>query len=200
MPMRLQLSCQGGADAGQQADGFRRQQGGGFFGIDDGEAARFAAAGGDLGQQPVRREADRDGDADLPLHGGGEAGQHDGRGRAMQRLGARQVQHRLVDRQRLHQGGQFVHQRADLAGGSGVFREIRFDDDRVGAGFQRLEHRHRALHAVDPSDIAGGGDDAAGAAADDHRAGLKLRPVALLDAGIERVAVDMGDGQVEQER
>ena len=128
----------------------------------------------------------------------GEAGQHDGGGGAVQRLGARQVQHRLVDRQRLHQRRQFVHQRAHLAGGGGVFFEVRLDDDRVGAGLQRLEHRHGAFHAVYTGDIAGGGDHAAGAAADDHRARLQLRPVAFLDAGVERVAVDMGDGQPQQ--
>ena len=59
--------------------------------------------------------------------------------------------------------------RAHLAGGSGVFREVRLDDDRVGAGLQRLEHRHRALHAVDTGDVAGGRNDAPCAAADDHR-------------------------------
>ena len=46
-----------------------------------------------------------------------------------------------------------------------------------------------------PRDVAGGGDDAAHAAADDHRAAGQLRPVALLDARVERVAIDMRDGE-----
>ncbi len=59
---------------------------------------------------------------------------------------------------------------ADLAGGRGVFAEIGLDDDRVGAGLQRLEHRHRAAHAIDAGDVAGRGDHPADAAADDDRA------------------------------
>ena len=38
------------------------------------EAARLVAAGGDLGQQPVGGQADRDGDADLALHLRGRSG------------------------------------------------------------------------------------------------------------------------------
>ena len=46
-----------------------------------------------------------------------------------------------------------------------------------------------------PRDIAAGQHHAAHAAADDHRPVGELRPVALLDAGIERIAIDMRDGQ-----
>ena len=80
------------------------------------------------------------------------------------------------------------------------------DDDRLGAGLQRLEHRHGRAHALDAGDVAGGRDDAALAAADDHRLVLQLRIVALLDRRIEGVAVDMGEmqlaelGMVEQPR
>ena len=59
--------------------------------------------------------------------------------------------------------------RADLPPDRDVFGEVRADHHRVGAGLQRLEHRHGAAHAVDPRDVAGGGDHAAHAAADDHR-------------------------------
>ena len=48
---------------------------------------------------------------------------------------------------------------------------------------------------MDARDVAGCGDDAPRSAADDHRPVGEFRPVALLDSGIERVAVDMGDGQ-----
>ena len=59
----------------------------------------------------------------------------------------------------------------------------------------RLEHRHGRTHAVGPRHITGGEHDAALAAADDDRLIGKSRIVALFDRGIERVAVDMGDGE-----
>ncbi len=59
----------------------------------------------------------------------------------------------------------------------------------------RLEHRHRRMHAEGARDIAGGRDDAAGRAADDQRLVGKRGVVALLDRGVEGVAIDMGDGE-----
>ncbi|MFO7632909.1 MAG: hypothetical protein R6W76_10230, partial [Caldilinea sp.] len=44
-------------------------------------------------------------------------------------------------------------------------------DDRFGAELQGLEHRHGGPHALDPGDVAGGGDDAAAPAADDDGLG-----------------------------
>jgi hypothetical protein len=46
---------------------------------------------------------------------------------------------------------------------------VRFDHHRIRAGIERLEHRHRRAHAMNPGDVAAGGDHAAFAAADDHR-------------------------------
>ena len=63
-------------------------------------------------------------------------------------------------------------------------------------GLQRLEHRHGRAHALDAGDVAGGRDDAALAAADDHRLVGQLRIVALLDRRIEGVAVDMGESSL----
>ena len=59
----------------------------------------------------------------------------------------------------------------------------------------RLEHRHRRADAVGARDVAAGGDDAAFAAADDHRLVGERGVVALFDRGVEGVAVDMRDGQ-----
>ena len=128
----------------------------------------------------------------------GEPRQHQRRRPAVQRRGAGQVEHRLVDRQRLHERRQPPHQRPDLPRHRDVFGEIRADHHRVRAGFQRLEHRHGAAHAVDPRDIAGRRHHPAHAAADDHRPRRQLRPVALLHAGVEGVAIDMRDGEREQ--
>ena len=111
-----------------------------------------------------------------------------------------EVEHRLVDRQRLHQRRQAPHQRADAARRGDVLRHVRADHHRVRAEPQRLEHRHGAAHARGPGDVAGGGDHAAPAAADDHRQGQQLRPVALLDAGVEGVAIHMRDGELQQLR
>ena len=49
---------------------------------------------------------------------------------------------------------------------------------------------------MDAGDVAGGRDDAARAAADDHRLVGQFRPVALFDRGIEGIAVDVGDRQL----
>jgi len=53
---------------------------------------------------------------------------------------------------------------------------------------------------VQAGDVAGRRDDATLAAADDDGAGGEVRPVAFLDAGIESVAIDMGDRQREKLR
>ncbi len=69
------------------------------------------------------------------------------------------------------------------------------DHDRRGAERQGLEHRHRRAHAIGPRDVAGGRHHAALAAADNHRLVGEFRIVALLDGGVERVAVDMRQRQ-----
>jgi len=77
-----------------------------------GEPAR--EGGADPRQQPDRPRVPaamppRFGDADGRLHVADEAGQHDGGRRAVQRLRAREVERRLVDRQRLQQRRQLRH-------------------------------------------------------------------------------------------
>ena len=79
-----------------------------------------------------------------------------------------------------------------------IFRHVRPNHDRGGAERQRLEHRHRRAHAIGPRDVAGGRDHAALAAADDDRLVGKLRVVALLHRGVERVAIDMRQRQRRQ--
>ena len=127
-----------------------------------------------------------------------EAGERHRRRRAVQALGAGEVEKGLVDRQRLDRRRQRQHQLADLAPDACVFRHIGRDDHGLGAGLQRLEHRHRRMDAVGARDIAGGGDDAAAAAADDDRPVGERRIVALFDRRVEGVAVDMRDGEREK--
>ena len=58
----------------------------------------------------------------------------------MQPVGAAQVEKRFVDGDGLHEGRQLHHHAPHLAARDPVLVEIRLDDDRVRAGFQRLEH------------------------------------------------------------
>ena len=104
-----------------------------------------------------------------------EVGQHQRRRLAVQPLGAGEVEERLVDRDRLDQRRQRLHHGAHLAADADIFLHVRRDDDRLRAGFERLEHRHGRAHALDAGDVAGGRDDAALAAADDHRLVLQRR-------------------------
>ena len=77
----------------------------------------------------------------------------------------------------------------------GIDLHARLHDHRVGAELQRLEHRHGRAHAADARDVAGGRDHAAPPAADDDRLALELGIVALLDGGIEGIAIHVRDGQ-----
>ena len=64
-----------------------------------------------------------------------------------------------------------------------------------GQSVQRLEHRHRRAHAIGARDVAGRRHHAALAAADDDGLVGDIGVVALLDGGVERVAIDMGERQ-----
>ena len=114
----------------------------------------------------------------------------------MQPLGAGKVEERFVDRQRLDQRRQGQHQLANLAADAGILFHVGADDAGVRTQPQRLEHRHRRLHAEGAGDVAGRGDDAAAAAADDDRLGDQGGIVAFLDRGVEGVAVDVGDREL----
>ena len=88
--------------------------------------------------------------------------------------------------------------RADLPRDGDVLLHVRRHDDRVGTEPLGREHRHRRMHAVLPGDVAAGRDHPARAAADDQRLVGELGMVALLDRGVERVAVDVRDRETEQ--
>ena len=166
-----------------------------FLLADHREAARLVEVGGDLGEILAVGEPHRDGDADLLLDLAGEARQHQRRRHAVQPLGSREIEEGLVDRQRLDHRRQRLHQLAHLAADADIFLHIGRDDDRLRAGFQRLEHRHRRAHALDAGDVAGGGYDTALAAADDDRLVGQFGAIALFHGGVEGVAVDMGERQ-----
>jgi hypothetical protein len=164
----------------------------------DRKAARLVEIRGDLGEKFVAGQPDRDGDAELSFDVGGKARKHLGGRQTVQPLGARQIEKRLVDRERLDQRGQCQHQLPDLAADARIFVHVRPDHARMRAQPKRLEHRHCRSHPEGSGDVAGRGDNAAPSAADDHRLGGKRGIVALLDRGVEGVAIDVGDGKPRQ--
>ena len=72
------------------------------------------------------------------------------------------------------------------------------NDDGIWAEFQRLEHGHGGVHAVDARDVTGGRHDAAFAAADDDGLVADFGVVAFFDGCVKGIAVHVGDGQIEQ--
>ncbi len=191
----------GAADA---VDGADRQGGQDRLGLgaaDHRQAAGFVAVGRQLGQRLVVAQANRDGDADIALHGAGQPGQDHHRQPVDQAVLGRQIEIGLVERQGLDQRCRFQHEGADGLAGHLVFSHVGGDHHGMRAQLQRLEHRHRRTRPEAARDIAGGGDDAAPARmADEKRFVAQGRIVALLDRGVESVAIDMGDGEVQQLR
>ena len=118
----------------------------------------------------------------------------------MQGFGTGQVQNRLINRKRLHERRQGFHHGADARPFAGIFGDIGLDHHRIGAGSARLEHGHRTPHAGKPRNVAAGRDNAARAAAHNHRAGRQFRLVAFFHTGIEGIAINMRDSQAEQVR
>ena len=190
-----QAALQRLADAPQDGNRLVAQEVDRLGAADYSEAARLVEVRGDLGEELVVAQTDRDGDADLALDAPGQHRQCLRRCPAMQPFGAGEVEEGFVDRDRLDQRGDGVEQRADLAADRLVMRHPGWNDDGVGTSAQRLEHRHRRMDAELPGDVARRRDDAAMTPADHHRTIGQRRVVALLDAGIEGVAVDMGDRQ-----
>ncbi len=81
----------------------------------------------------------------------------------------------------------------DLTPHGEVFFKVRPDHDSIRARLQCLEHRHRAAHAVDARDIAGGGNHPAHAATDDDRLRCEFWAITLLHACVEGAAVHVRD-------
>ncbi len=186
------------AHAVDQAHGLPGEKAQRLGAADDGEAAGLVEVGRDLGEELVVAEAHRDGNAHLLLDLAGEAGEHFGRAGAVEGRGAGEIEKGFVDRERFNQRRHAVHQGADLAADADIFGHVGRHDHRVGAELAGGEHRHGGAHAGLAGDVAAGGDDAALAAPDDQRLVAQGRVVALFDRGVERVAIDVRDGQGAQ--
>ena len=151
----------GGAHAPENRDRLVAQEGLGIALADHREPARLVEIGGDLGEELVVREADRGGHPDLGLDLPGEPRHQNGGWCVVQPLGAAEIEERLVERERLDQRGQRIHQRPDLCRDLGVIADAGRDHDGVGTELAGLKHRHGGAHARDPGDIATGGHHAA---------------------------------------
>jgi hypothetical protein len=143
-------------------------------------------------------QADGAGDAKLGLHSVHEAGEQDGRRLPVQPRCASEVEEGLIEGQRFDGWRHLFHHGADLAADLDVDVHAAAHDDCFGAEFERLEHRHGGAHALDPGDVAGGGDHAAASAADDDGLVADLRIVAFFNGGVEGVAIHMCDGEIEK--
>ena len=186
------------ADPPQPADRLVGEKAGRLGPADHRETARLVEIGGELGKKLVVAEADRDRYPERRLDPPGERGEGLRRRYAMHRGRSAQVEKRLIDRERFDERGQAAHLGPHGPADFAIFRHVRADHDRIGAGSERLEHRHRRAHAVEPRDIAAGQHDAARAAADDHRAFGQFLVSVLLDCRVEGVAVQMGEREIRQ--
>jgi hypothetical protein len=195
MPASASRACAAAPMPGNDTDGSIGQKGGGVRSADDGEAARLVEIGGDLGQELVVGEADRDGDADLLLDPAGKTDEGDRRAGMVQPLGAGEVEEGLVDRDRLDQRRQLQHEPPHLAADTAVFVDVGRDHHRVRARLEGLEHGHGRANAEGARHVAGGRHDAALAPADDHRLVVEAWIVPFLDGREEGVAVDVSDGE-----
>ena len=108
--------------------------------------------------------------------------------------GGREVDERLVQRQRLDERGEVAQHLHDLLAGRAVGVEAAAEERSVGAACPRLAPRHGGPHAVAAGLVGRGGHHApAAGAADDDRLAAQRRLVALLDGGEEGVQVEVED-------
>ena len=163
----------------------------GLAGAQHGEAARLVEVGGDLGQELVGGEPDRD---VMPISLSTRAAKRASALAALMPC-SRSVPARSMKASSIEIGStcgvsssisartwRLTRAYFSMLGGTTV---------ACGQSFQRLEHRHRRAHAEGARDVAGGRDHAALAAADDQRLVGQGRVVALLDGGVEGVAIDV---------
>ena len=148
----------------------------------------------DLREKLVGRDARRRGQAGV----GANAFLQPARDRRRERLAPRvlrDVQVRLVERQRLDERRHLAEDREHGVRRGLVAREIRPHDDERRAEAHGLGHRHRRADAERARLVARRRHDAAAIrlAADGQRLAAQRRVVALLDRRVERVHVDVED-------
>ena len=113
----------------------------------------------------------------------------------MELFGSAEIEKGFVDGKGFHQGRCFPHHIFDLSSHSGVHVYSGADDHGVGAGFAGLKHGHGRMDTFDAGDIAAGRHHTPLAATDNDRLIAERRIIPFFDAGVESIAVDMGDSE-----
>ena len=153
------------------------------------EPLRLLEVGGDLRDQPVRPDADRDRDAGAVAHLGDQLAQH-----AQRLLGVGHVGVALVEPDLLHDRQPLPDELPDLARLRPVGLEVGRDEDRLRAQPARLGGGRRRADAELARLVRRGRHDRARPApGHDDRLADQLRAAQQLDRHVERVAVEMGD-------
>ena len=154
---------------------------------------RLAVVGRELRHELRRSDADGARHADLALDVGPDLRGDLGRGPEQHR-GARDVQERLVERDRLHERGVGAQDLAEPVGVGAVRLEIGREEDDVRAQAPGPDGRHGRTHAVLPGFVGRRRDHAARARPADHdRLPGERRILQDLDRRVERVDVDVQD-------
>ena len=153
------------------------------------EPLRLLEVRGDLGDQPVRPDADGQADPRPVAHLRDELAQH-----AQRLLGVGHVGVALVEPDLRDDGEPLADQRPHLARLLAVGGEVGREEDGLRAQPPRLGGRRGRADAELPGLVGRGRHHRPRAAAGDHdRLADQVRPAQQLDRHVERVAVEMGD-------
>jgi hypothetical protein len=189
------------ADAPDPSDRQRGEKLRDAIGSHDDQTVRLAVVAGELGEELVRRDADRSREPHLAFDAGLDLAGNFG-SRAEQFLAAGHIQKRLIQAQRLDQGGERKQEFANLSTDLGVVLHAHGQENRLRAEPSSSGDRHRAVDAEGTSLVRRGTDHTPSAeATDDDRPLSKFGPIALLDGRIKGVHIDVqnverGVGQV----
>ena len=99
----------------------------------------------------------------------------------------------FVHRYRLDHWCERLHLLPDLLAGEPILFTIRFYDDCIRAGFQRLKHRHCRAYAIQSRDVAACRHDTPLATANYDRLVFQAGIVPLFDRSEEGVTIEVGD-------
>ena len=115
---------------------------------------------------------------------------------AVETRGVPKIHKGCIDRERLDEWRQPLHQATQPAPNPHVFVPIRGNNHGMRASAARLEHRNGRANAEGARGIAGRRRDPARPAAADHQPIAPRRAIGFLHRGIERIGIDVGDRQV----
>jgi len=178
-----------GADAGDEARRGLREALARLLDAHRHEAARLLEVAAHLGHELVGADADRDAEAG----GGIDVVLQAAHGR-LRRHEAGEVEVGLIQADLLDHGHGLAHERHHAGRHVAVGGEVGRDEDRVGAQAARPRGRHGRADAEAARLVGRGGDHRTRArSGDDDRLAAQLGAAQELDAGVERVDVQVGN-------